>query len=53
MLWKKLGVYGSTGTAAPLGVVPLGMADELALASEAEFDGGVRSCPTLTGAGPA
>lgn len=49
---KKVGVYGRTGTAELLGVVPVGMPDEVALVSEAELDGGVRSCPTLTGAGP-
>jgi hypothetical protein len=33
------------------GVVPVGIADEAALESEAEFEGGVRSWPRLTGGG--
>jgi hypothetical protein len=50
---KKVGVYGRTGTAMLLGVVPVGMPDEGPLPSEAEFEGGVNNCPTLTSAGPA
>ena len=50
-LWlKNVGVYGRTGPEALLGVVPVGIAEDVALVSEAEFDGGVNRLPTLTAA---
>jgi hypothetical protein len=43
---NNVGVYGKTGPGAP---VELGMPDDTAPLSDAEFEGGVRSWPTLTG----
>lgn len=50
---KKVGVYGRTGTAALFGVVEVGMADEVALPSDAELDGGVSSWPNPRAPAPA